>query len=202
LKKESPVTAIILSGGKSSRLGQDKAFVKIEGIFLIKRQMNLLKQIFPKIIIVTNHPRKYRFREVKIVKDVVLHRGPLAGIYSGLLASDSFFNFVFACDLPFLHPGLIKYMLSLKNGFDIVVPRLKRGYESLFAIYSRNCLKPIARVLKTDDFRVRRIFPQVKLKELSEARIKKFGQPERLFANINTPSDLCRISTSLREQKF
>lgn len=187
------MTAIILSGGKCSRFGSDKAFIEIEGKPLIKRQVNFLKKIFENIIIVTNNPQKYEFRDIKIVCDVVKDRGPLAGIYSGLVNSDSFYNFVFSCDAPFLNADLIKYMISLKSGFDAVVPKLIKGYETLFAIYSKNCLLPISECLNANNLRVANFFAKIKLKELNEAEISQFGNPKVIFTNINTQDDLIKL---------
>lgn len=193
------MTAIILAGGKSRRMGFEKAFIEIEGTPLIKRQLKLLKRLFRKIIIVTNNPDKYKLKGLRIIQDIIPDCGPLGGIYSGLIASDTFYNFVVASDMPFINLPLIKYMISQKHGFDVVVPRTKIGHEALFAIYSKNCLPTIYKVFNTNNFRVRKIFDKVRLKEVSEGQIKKFGDPEVLFMNINRPNDLCRISTYLKK---
>lgn len=190
------MNAIILAGGQSSRFGSDKAFIEIDGVPLIKRQIQFLKDIFKKIIIVTNKPQDYKFEDVELVQDIIKNRGPLAGIYSGLMASDTFYNFFIPCDMPFLNSGLINYMFGLKEGFDAVVPKLKKGYETLFAIYSKNCLEPIYKILNTDNLRIVNFFAQVKLREVSEEEVLVFGDPDILFMNINTKDDLCRISTN------
>lgn len=190
------MTAIILAGGKSSRFGKDKAFITIKGASLIKKQIKLLKKIFKRVIIVTNNPDKYKFKGVKVIRDVIPGLGPLSGIHSGLLASATNYNFVVGCDMPFLSPGLIKYMISKAKGFDIVVPKLKKGYETLFAVYSKNCIAPISSILSKDNFKVRQLFKKVKVKEIREREIKKFGSPETIFFNINTLQDLCKITTS------
>lgn len=190
------MTAIILAGGKSSRFGKDKAFITIRGSSLIKKQVKILKKVFKKIIIVTNNPDKFKIRGVKVIRDLVPGLGPLSGIHAGLLASTTNYNFVVGCDMPFLNPGLIKYMISKANGFDIVVPKLKKGCETLFAIYSKKCTLPISGILSKDNFRVRQLFKKVKVREISERVVKRFGSPETIFFNINTLQDLCRITTS------
>lgn len=193
------MTAIILAGGKSSRMGFDKAFIKIKGIPIIKEQVRLLKTFFKKVIIVTNNPHKYKLRAVKVIRDIIPDKGPLGGVYSGLKASNSFYNFVVACDIPFINLKLIKYMISRRYGFDVVVPKTQKGYEALFAIYSKNCIQPIYTILNTDDLRIKGVFAKVRLKEITEQQLKNFGDPNTLFMNINTKDDLCRISTYLRE---
>ena len=190
------MNAIILAGGKSSRFGSDKAFVRIEGTSLIKKQVKLLKKLFKKIIIVTNSPDKYKIKGVKVIGDLISGFGPLSGIHAGLLASDSHYNFIVGCDMPFLNQGLIRYMISKCEGFDIVAPRLKKGYEPLFAVYSRNCIPTIENILSKDNFKVRQLFKKVKVKQIREREINKFAEPETIFFNINTLQDLCRITTS------
>lgn len=207
------MTAIILAGGKSSRFGSDKAFIKINGTPLIERQIRILKKIFSrqailkeggippkaekKIIIVTNNPEKYKLRSVKIVSDIIPNRGPLGGIYSGLMYSDSFYNFVVACDMPNLNLKLIKYMIKQRNSFDVVAPHLAGGFETLFAIYSKNCIIPIHRTIVSKNLRIRDFFRKVKVREIKEAEVKRFGKPDILFMNVNTLSDYTEISEKL-----
>ncbi|MFA4842801.1 MAG: molybdenum cofactor guanylyltransferase [Candidatus Omnitrophota bacterium] len=192
------MTAIILAGGKSSRMGRDKAFIDIGGIPLIKRQIVELKKIFNKIIIVTNTPEKYKFRGLKVIRDILPGLGPLGGIYSGLMGSGAFYNFVVACDIPILSIRLIKYMLSQRYGFDAVVPKLSKGYETLFAVYSKNCLRSIYQALKSNNLRVRQIFEEISLKEITEQQIAKFGNPKILFMNINTKAALDKAKELLK----
>lgn len=189
------MNAIILSGGKSSRFGSDKAFIKLKGAPLIKRQIKLLKSIFKRIIVVTNNPKDYKFRGIKVVKDIISGCGPLSGIHAGLVASDSLYNFVVACDMPNLNLKLIKYMMRKTNAFDVVVPHLAKGYETLFAIYSKNCIIPIYKTLSLRDFRIRNFFKKVKVKEIRRKEVKRFGNPDILFANINTPLDYTKLVT-------
>ena len=189
------MNAIILAGGKSSRMGFDKAFIKLKGRPLIERQIKVLKSIFQKIIIVTNKPNDYKFKRVKAVKDIMAGRGALSGIYTGLIASDSFYNFVIACDMPNLNLKLIKYMLRQKGAFDVVVPHIKKGYETLFAIYSKDCIMPIYKTIISENLRIRNFFKKVNVREIKEDDVKRFGSPNILFMNINTPSDLTRIHT-------
>lgn len=184
------ITAIILAGGKSSRMGYDKALIEIEGVTLIKRQLKLLKRFFKEIIIVTNSPQKYRLRGVKLIKDIIRGKGPLGGIYSGLIASSSFYNFVFACDMPFINSGLIKYMVSLKDNFDAVVPKPKKGYEPLFAIYSKDCIPKIRAIMRTGNLKVLNLFKKIKIRELKKKELSRFRDPLSLFMNINTKEDL------------
>jgi len=187
------MTAIILAGGKSSRFGSDKAFIKLKGIPLIKIQLKLLKNIFKKVIISANSPDKYKFKEVKVVKDVICGRGPLSGIHSGLIASDSFYNFVVACDMPFLNGALIKYIIDTKDNYDIIVPSVYGKFHPLFGIYTKNCIPVIEEMIARNNLNVSGIFPKVKSSFISRREIKKFDRNLLSLVNINTRNDLLRI---------
>jgi len=182
------MTGIILAGGKSTRFGSDKSFMKINGQPLLKKQIALFKKKFKKIIIVSDNSG-HKYRDTQTVKDIVPGCGPLGGIYSGLVMSSSFYNFVIACDMPNINLRLLKHMIKLKNGFDAVMPCLKNGSEPLFAIYSKKCIPVIEKMINEDNLRIKKFFDKIKLKKIKKEEIVKFGKPEVLFFNINTPDD-------------
>lgn len=190
------MTVIILAGGKSRRMGdRDKAFIKIGGECLIRRQLRLLKKDFKKIIIVANAADKYKgFKGVKVVPDTVANRGSLGGILSGLLASDERYNFVVACDMPFINLPLIRYMQGQKAGYDVVVPRINNRYEPLFGIYSKSCTRFIKPLLGKRILKISGFFPKVKVRSINRKEISRFGRPEEIFTNINTPIDLSKLN--------
>lgn len=184
------MNAIILAGGKSSRMGQDKAFIKVEGQFLIKRQIALLKKIFKNIIIVTNQPAKFKFKGIKVVQDIIKGCGPLSGIHAGLKASGSNYNFVIACDMPFISEPLIRYMLKEKKGYDVVIPRIRDKFHPLFGIYSKNCVSVIEERLRRGRFNVSGIFKKLKSRFIPENKIAGFDPDGRALMNLNYKSDL------------
>jgi len=186
------MTAIILAGGKASRMsGQDKAFLEIDNEPIINAQLRALKKLFKEIIIVTNLPEKYGVvKGIKVVSDIILHQGPLGGIYSGLMASNSFYNFVVACDMPYIDTGLIEYMYKKSSGYDAVVPRLNKRYEPLYSFYSKNCLKFIGQLLDKKMFKINKLFSKIMVKEISSEEIGQFALGARIFTNINTREDL------------
>lgn len=95
--------------------------------------------------------------------------------------------------MPNLDLKLIKYMIRKKDSFDVVVPYIKKGYETLFAIYSKNCIIPISKAISSRDLKIRNFFKKVKVREIKMGEVKKFGDPDILFANINTPLDYTKI---------
>jgi len=186
------LTGIILAGGKASRMGgRAKSFLKISKGTLISVQLGVLRKVFKKIIIVTNSPRRYRnLKGVGLVPDIIPDSGPLGGIYSGLLASKSFYNFVIACDMPFINPGLIKYMFKKAPGYDMVIPKIDGLYEPLFCIYSKDCILPISRMVEDGVFKIKGLLPLVKINKITKKEVLSYGSPARLFTNINTAREL------------
>jgi molybdopterin-guanine dinucleotide biosynthesis protein A len=181
------MTGIVLAGGESRRMGRDKAFLKLEGVPLIEHVLRTLRGVFPRTIIVTNNPSAYVAYDAVIVTDAVKKQCPLAGIYSGLLSSTDEYNFVAACDMPFLNPGLITYMTGLVNGYDIVVPVIAgKNVEPLHAIYSKRLLPVIKKQLHGDERKIQAIFKEARVKYVTETEIDRYDPERRSFRNLNT----------------
>jgi molybdopterin-guanine dinucleotide biosynthesis protein A len=183
------MAGIVLSGGENQRMGTDKAFLKIEGIPMIEHILRALKSIFDNIIIVTNTPQLYSAYDAMVVTDAYDKRGPLTGIYSGLLRTMDEYNFVVACDMPFLNAGLISYMMGLAAGFDIVVPRIGGLSEPLHAVYHRGLLPIIEKRLLRDAQQIQGIFSDARVRYVTEVEIDRHDQGRRSFMNLNTPGE-------------
>jgi len=190
MKKD--LTGIILSGGKNSRMGVNKAFLEIEGKRLIDNILNIYKNIFTEIIIVTNDPLSYtEFRDTIIVTDIYKGKGPLGGIYTGLFYSKNDYAFISACDMPSLNKDFIFYMVEQQTDkYDIIVPELFEGFQSLHAIYSRRCLPAIKKMIMSDKLKISGLFNQMRLLKITEEKIKLYCKNGHPFLNINTPEDL------------
>jgi len=190
------VSCIILAGGKSSRFGYDKAFAKIGDLTIVESLFFPLSLIFKKIIVVTNFPEKYRAFPVQIVTDKIRERGPLGGIYTGLLASESERNFVVACDMPLINPRLVSYLAAIKEG-QVVVPRIADKLEPLFAIYAKSCLPAIEKQLTAGKNKIQDFFAEVAVRYVAQEEITKFDPTLTSFLNINLQKDLKKISACL-----
>lgn len=140
------MTGIILAGGRGERISLEKPFIEIGGKKIIERTVDLFSRLFDEIIIVTNSPEKYSDFGVILTPDVILGKGPLMGIYSGLLRSSGKYNFVAACDMPFIQSGMIAYMKDLVGDYDLIVPEVDGYYEPLHAIYSKDCIEIIGKL--------------------------------------------------------
>jgi molybdopterin-guanine dinucleotide biosynthesis protein A len=199
------MTAIILAGGKSSRLGRSKALQVIEGKSLIQWVIDRLATLSTEIIIATAHgeaiPCSSAVR-IKTVADTYPGKGPLVGIYSGLVASSSSRAIVVGCDTPFLSVGLLEYMTQICSTFDVVVPRIKNKLEPLCAVYSKHCSSPIQSLLEQDELRIRKLFSMVKVKYVKEDELNRFDPEHLSFFNINSQADLDRARKLAAEKRW
>jgi molybdopterin-guanine dinucleotide biosynthesis protein A len=185
------ITGIILSGGQNSRMGVNKAFLEIEGSRLIDNILAVYKNIFSETIIVTNDPLSYtNFPDTIVVTDIYKGKGSLGGIYTGLFYASNEYSFVAACDMPSLNTDFILYLIDQTGKYDIIVPELSEGFQSLHAIYSRRCLPAINKMLLADKLKITGFFKEMRMLRITEEKIKPFNKDGRLFLNINTPEDL------------
>lgn len=187
----SALHAIILAGGKSSRMKRNKSFVMLNNQPLIEIIINRLKPVFnDNITIITNEPELYQYLNVNIQSDLIKNKGPLGGIYTGLIVSDFMYNFFLPCDTPFINMEVIEYMIKEKEGYDVIVPVIRGYIEPLYGIYSKSCIKSIHKCLLEDKLRAKSFFNQIKVKTIPESIFKAIDPQLKMFTNINTPEHL------------
>jgi len=199
------MTSIILAGGKSLRLGRNKALQVIEGKSLVQWVVDRLAILSTEIVIATAHGEAIpcsSAARIKTVADIYPGKGPLVGIYSGLIASSNSRAIVVGCDTPFLSVSLLEYMTQGCSTFDVIVPRIKNKLEPLCAVYSKNCLVPIQGLLEQDELRIRKLFSMVKVKYVEEDEINRFDPKHLSFFNINSQADLDRARKLAAEKRW
>ena len=190
-EKKITMTGIILAGGKNTRMGVNKAFLEINGTRMIDKTIDIYSRLFSEILIITNDPLPYlEFTRAAIVTDIYKGKGPLGGIYTGLLYSKNPYVFVSACDMPYLNGDFIEYLAGLTGKHDVIVPELAEGYQPLHAVYSRNCLPSIKRLLMLNKLKITGFYRDMRVLTVSEKQISPFNQDGRLFQNLNTPRDV------------
>lgn len=195
------MNCIILAGGKSLRFGDDKPFAKIGNSTLIEHIIAVLSPLFKDLILVTNYPKKYAGFPVYAIEDKIKNIGPLGGIYTGLLASDSYHNFIVACDMPLLNPSLISHMISLiKNDADVIIPNINNKLEPLHAIYGKKCIKAIESQISTGNYKIQDFYCFVNIMHIEEAQLRIFDPGLLSFLNINLQQDLAKIGNCLAIQ--
>lgn len=180
---------IILAGGLNTRIRINKAFLAIGNEPIVQRIIEVLKPLVADIIIVANQPGSYNSLGVQVVTDIIPQRGPLSGIHAGLKASRYQYNFVVACDMPFLEPSLISYLLECSPGFDVVVPRMGNYLQPLHAVYSRVCFQPIEENLLANRRQIISFYDKVRVKYVDVDRLLTEAELNRMFFNINTRCD-------------
>lgn len=194
-----PISCIVLAGGEGRRLGTDKAFLRIGGRVLIEGIVEKMAQIGDEVIIVTNSPQRYGYLEARLVGDIYPGKGALGGLYSGLRAAGNDYGLVVACDMPFLDLRLLRYMILLSPGHDVVIPRVGGLTEPLHAIYSKECLQPIERLLSAGRLKIIDFFPEVRVRYVEEQEVKLFDPQCLSFFNINTFADLEKARSLVRK---
>ncbi len=142
------ITAIILSGGKSSRMGRNKSLLKIGDKTFVERVRDQMQQIFKDVALITNTPAEYKFLDLPIYEDIYKHKGPLAGIHSGLLNSSTDTNFIISCDLPLITNEMIEYLIDFQTNKLITIARADGYIQQLAGKYSKDCLVTAEDILK------------------------------------------------------
>ena len=188
------ISGIVLAGGLSRRLGRDKAVEPIGGEPLIARCIGRLSAVADEIIVVVNGIDRGKQLPLpttcRVVMDVYADSGSLGGIFSGVSALGDEWGVVVACDMPFLNIALLKHMLSLREGFDAVVPVLDGRPEPTHALYSKACLPHIERRLQAGDLKIARFFDDVSVCYVSQEDVDAHDPDHLSFFNVNTQSDL------------
>jgi len=179
-QSESSATAIILAGGKSSRIGTDKGMLSINDQTMLEHICKQLRGTFSQILISAGEIEKYSFAGFEVVRDKISSQGPLMGIASALEASANEINFVVACDIPHIEMDCVRKMLTEARGADIVVPTTgDKKYEPLFAIYRKSALDAIKRTLRKGERKISEVFDKCEVKYID------LGKADWLI-NINT----------------
>ncbi|MGD2126602.1 MAG: molybdenum cofactor guanylyltransferase [Desulfobacteraceae bacterium] len=184
------ITGLILVGGKSRRYGSNKALVKVDGIRLIDRAVRVVRSVFQDVVLVTNSPHEYAYLGVPMVEDLIKGLGPLGGVYTGLESMSDEAGFFVACDMPFLNEALVRHIVSQRDDFDAVVPRMGWMIEPLHAVYSKNCLPAIRELIDSQEYQIVKFLHKVRIRYLDEDEIRAFDPQLRSFFNINEPQDL------------
>ena len=183
------VTAAIMAGGKSKRMGQDKAWIELDGEPIIRRVANVLALVADEVIVVANDPR-YAALGLRVVPDKFPDGGALGGIATGVSAASHDRVLVAACDMPFLSAEVWRVLLDHRYEADVVIPRIGGEYETLHALYTKACLAPMERALGAGKLRVISFFDEVRVQAIDERELRVADPTLRSFTNVNTPEEL------------
>jgi len=190
-------SAAILIGGKATRFeGRDKSALLVDGQTILSRQLAAVADVVDDVMLVGGTRRYETQTPVHYVEDVVPGCGPLSGLHAALTAARSNGVLLLACDMPFLCEPMLRYLLSLADEGDVVVPQTNRGYHPLCAVYSRACLDPAARRLARGEFKIASLFEEMRVRVVTADALEAFGDPDRLLANVNTSTEYRAIEAN------
>lgn len=196
------IAAIVLAGGKNTRMGgRDKAFLTVEGRTVFARTLAVLRQCFAHIVVVTNRPEKFARYNVEVATDELPSLGPLSGLHAGLGRIRAPRAFVVACDMPFLSPEPIRFLVSRADDQDAVVPCWNGDIEPLHAVYSAALRPRIAEAVAAGARAVRELLPGLRVDYVPEEVMRLVQGAEEALRNVNTPEDAARFSVQVGGQE-
>lgn len=184
------IGGIVLAGGLSTRMGRDKASLPWGESDLLNTVLARLAPVCRELIVVSNVPRKIILPDVKIVSDKYEKCGPLAGMQAGLAIASYDYNFIAACDMPYLSTRAVAYIGTAAMGFDAAVPFIDGHFNPLHGIYHRACLPYIGRLLEQGTYCILDFYHEISLRRITADELRQSDIELKTLSNINTPEDL------------
>lgn len=194
------ITGVILAGGKSSRMGQNKALMHLGEERLIDRVVQVMRAECRDLLLITNSPEVYRDLDLPMAADVIPDKGSLGGIYSALYHASTPYCLVVACDMPFLNAAVLQYLIAQTPDYDVVIPEIHGEYQPLHAIYHQSCGAAIRQRLEANRLKITGFFPDVRVRTVTASEIQPFDPDLLAFENLNTPEEFQLAVQRLRPQ--
>ena len=208
-KKPIPVTGVILAGGTSRRMGQNKALLQLGDDPLIAHVIRLMRLATDELLLITNNPAEYAHLGLQMHSDMIPDAGALGGIYTGLMHASHDAVLCVACDSPFLQPKLLTYLVSVLGEYDAVMPYTYKAplsdneaaritLQTLCAAYSKRCLSIIKLMLQESELRVHALQERANILTLAPEIWKTYDSEGHSFFNVNTPEDFEKAQTMVK----
>lgn len=184
------LSAFILAGGKSRRMGTDKAFVMLEGRTLLSRLLDIARQLTSNVHIIGDPAKFTPFAPT--IEDIFPRCGPLGGIHAALRSSRTDMNVILAVDVPFVSLALLDYLTSRATSSvaSVTVARAAGGFQPLCAVYRRSFTDAAENALRAGHYKIDTLFAQATTQVVEEAELEASGFSSRIFRNLNTPEEL------------
>lgn len=201
---EEPISVLVLAGGRSRRMGQDKVWMTLDGVPLVERVVRRVLPMAAEVLFSANAPERFealaRMLPVpsRVVPDLFPGAGPLAGIHAALSVARHDLLLTLAADLPFVNATLVRHMIGLAQGFDAVVPQTQHprtgelGWEPLHALYRRSCLPAVAAKLAAGERQVLCFYGDVRIRAVPPSELQDYDPALISFFNVNTPEEWTR----------
>jgi molybdenum cofactor guanylyltransferase len=183
------VTGVILAGGKSRRMGRDKAFLPFGTGLLIERVIEVIRRVTADVIVITNTPEQYERFGLPMFTDVLSEAGSLGGIYTGLVHAKSPYSLCLACDMPFVKPEFLRFLCQTAAEADVVIPRDAEDFQPLCAVYSRVCREPIRQKIEAGRLKITGFFDEIRVRVIEGELLASYDPHDLMFFNANTPEE-------------
>lgn len=180
----------ILAGGQSRRMGTDKSFVLLNGKPLLQHVIERVTELNLPVMLIANETEKYSGFGLPIISDVIANAGSLGGVYTAVQHGDAERTLCVACDMPFLNPALLRYLLDQTSDVDAVVPMVDGTAHALHAVYGQNCLSVMRSQIFRGDLAIRRVFAQLDTRFVGEEVLRRLDPNLQSLVNVNTPHEL------------
>ncbi len=182
--------ALILAGGENKRIPLIKGFLEIGNRKIIETNIELLKSIFPRVILSVNNPELYFYLGLPMIGDVIDSRGPMTGILSVFANTESDRIFITACDMPYINAILIKYMVEkYDDGFDALIPLYDGKPQPLFGVYAKRISELMERRIRAGEKGLIDFLKTINVGYVNEEEVRRIDPEGRSFVNINTLKD-------------
>lgn len=194
------VTAFVLAGGKSTRMGKDKAFLEFKGRILLARALELAAAAAEDVRIVGDPSKFAAFG--RVIEDIYRERGPLGGIHAALKTSSTELNLMLAVDLPFVEPNFLKYLVSVARDAKalVTVPRSSDGLQPLCAVYRREFVEVAEQSLAQEKNKIDALFANVDTRIVELEALSNAGFSSEMFRNLNTPGEFEKAANITKEE--
>lgn len=189
----SEVTGVLLAGGKSRRMGEDKRYLLVGEQTLLERSLEILQTVFQQVVIViAQDSTPLESVTCPVVRDLIPDCGSLGGLYTGLKQASTHHVFVVACDMPFLNPLVIRHFVNLRVQADIVMAKLSNGLHPMHAVYGKPCLPLLEQMIGVRNLKIQDLASQsaLRVQFVTVHDLAALDPTARSFHNVNTPADL------------
>jgi len=189
---EIEVTGVLLAGGKSRRMGEDKRYLVVGEQTLLERSLGVLRSMFHEVLVVIAQDSVPLDIDARVVRDLVPDCGSLGGVYTGLTQATTPYIFAVACDMPFLNQAVITQFTNRRDTADIVMARLATRLHPMHALYGKGCLPAMEQMIVARQLKIQELVSHASLRVqyVTEADLLSIDPSWRSFYNVNTPEDL------------
>jgi molybdopterin-guanine dinucleotide biosynthesis protein A len=199
MNDEQRVGVFIQAGGQSSRMGGNKALLPLGDQLCIERVIAAARAVVPDLTLIANDPETYRFLGYPIISDAYRGIGPLGGVHTAVLNCSTACALILACDLPFITPELLRYLISEAAEYEAVVPKDAEGrLQPLCAVYGRGCLDHIIRLIESGEYKPRALFDHVRTRVIEFTELSSLPGADLFFFDMNTPESYEQAKAILR----